>query len=138
MKVLISSILLLLFAAKGCNDRSITPETMDGVYTLASFESKSMTDQDLSLTINSENKTLGGSVGCNSFTSDYTLDGNQVSFSAPLSTKMYCPETSKREREFFDMLTTVTRVEAEEDQLKFFNAQEETCFTLQKKQSSEN
>lgn len=58
-----------------------------------------------------EKKSAGGNGSCNSFGSNFTCSGNQISFKNIFSTKMYCEEMQKTEDTFFKQLEKVNRFE---------------------------
>lgn len=57
-----------------------------------------------------------GSTGCNNFSSDYTLDGTQISIS-PIATTMRACEAPlmEQERRFLEVISSVNRVSLDED-----------------------
>ncbi len=50
---------------------------------------------------------ISGNTSCNGFSSKYTMNGNTINFSAPLSTMMACPGNG--EKAFTDMLQKVNK-----------------------------
>jgi len=55
-----------------------------------------------------ENGSVSGLGGCNRFGGKYKLDGDRLSFSPLMSTRMACrPDLMKKEQAFFDMLGKV-------------------------------
>ena len=54
---------------------------------------------------------VSGSGGCNRFGGTYKLEGDQLSFSALVSTRMACaPEVMEKEQAYFDLLSRVRSV----------------------------
>ena len=50
---------------------------------------------------------LTGNTGCNNLGAVYTLDSDQLSFSPFLTTRMYCHDTARTERDFLKYLRDV-------------------------------
>jgi heat shock protein HslJ len=44
------------------------------------------------------NDQISGNIGCNGFGGNYKMDGGSITFSALMSTKMFCEETSPQEQ----------------------------------------
>ena len=64
---------------------------------------------DVETTINfNDDGTFGGSVGCNSFGSDYKVDGDQITFGSIVSTMMFCEGISDQESTVLGILTDKT------------------------------
>jgi putative lipoprotein len=53
-----------------------------------------------------------GFAGCNRYGAGYTLDGDRLTFGAPISTRMACAEGMQLESAFLAMLPSVTTYEA--------------------------
>ncbi len=73
-----------------------------------------------------EDGSLAGSAGCNSYTSAYELDGDQITIGPAASTLMECPEPEgimEQEFAYLAALATVTRYEIEGDELRLLNAE---------------
>lgn len=68
--------------------------------------------------------TLRGSGGCNNFTAQYTLDGDSITITSPISTKKACGAvTAEREYTFFTFLPKINRVQADGDELSLFTSE---------------
>lgn len=55
--------------------------------------------------ISFEEGQFGGTVGCNSFGGDYTLNGDQMSIGSVISTMMFCDQTSAQESAVLSILS---------------------------------
>ena len=55
-----------------------------------------------------EDVPFGGRVGCNSFGSDYKVDGDQITFGSIVSTMMFCEGISDQESTVLGILTDKT------------------------------
>ena len=60
---------------------------------------------------NKEKGSSGGNGSCNSFGSDATVNGNEVSFKNIFSTKMYCDQLQQIENKYFGKLEKANRFE---------------------------
>ena len=66
--------------------------------------SSSNTLREPHLNFSTNEQTIGGNGGCNTFSGSYqSIDSSQLSFGPVISTKMYCDE-AKYENLFFDVL----------------------------------
>lgn len=93
MKNYLPFLLILAIILSACTSQA---DTLTGKWKLASYgPAESMTaavpDADASLTF-AEDGTVSGGSGCNSLAGEYTVDNNQVTFSALTSTLMACDE----------------------------------------------
>ena len=80
-----------------------------------------------------EDGTLGGSAGCNSYSTAYEVSDNQMSISGPIaSTMMMCPDPGimEQEREYLEVLASVSSFMIEGKQLTLFNAQGQAVLTF--------
>ena len=100
---------LILSACTSGGGASASPT---GEWTLVSYGDASnptpaLPDVETSINFN-EDGTFGGSVGCNSFGSDYKVDGNQVTIGSIVSTMMFCNDISTQESAVLAILTDKT------------------------------
>lgn len=65
---------------------------------------------------------LSGNTGCNNLGAVYTLDGDHLSFSPFMTTRMYCHETARTERAFLGNLPDVGRFAIDGNQLELMIA----------------
>jgi ABC-type amino acid transport substrate-binding protein len=66
---------------------------------------------------------VGGSAGCNSYTSDYTVDGDSLSIGQAASTMMFCEGLMDQETAFLAALQSASGFELGTGQLQILNAQ---------------
>ncbi|MCX7349650.1 MAG: META domain-containing protein, partial [Alphaproteobacteria bacterium] len=67
---------------------------------------------------------VGGQGGCNRFGARYEMDGDRLSFSPLMATRMACrPDIMEAEQAFFDMLGKVRGVKLDGDTLELTDAQ---------------
>lgn len=72
------------------------------------------------LRFNKEQGSAGGNGSCNSFGSTLKINGNTISISQIISTKMYCDDVQPIEDSFFAQLPKVTRYEIKGKTLQLF------------------
>lgn len=65
-------------------------------------------------------KSAGGNGGCNTFGSDFTLEGKKIRFSNLFSTRMYCEGIQPTEDAFFRQLGRVNRFKIKGDLLLLY------------------
>ena len=70
-----------------------------------------------------ENKTAGGSAGCNHYSASYTVNGKAITFGPAGSTLMYCmkPGVMDQESAYLGLLGTVKTYEFRDGALTFFD-----------------
>lgn len=131
MKIKIATIALIAFTIMGCNtgkktnSNLETPEnntdTADSKSTnqemsientkwiITTLDGRDMSDREkngqiIYFTLNSEDNSVNGFSGCNSFMGTYTLEeGNRISFSQLGSTRMACPDAKINESQILSI-----------------------------------
>ena len=73
---------------------------------------------------NKEKNSAGGNGSCNSFGSNATINGNQVSFKNIFSTKMYCEQVQQIENDFLGHLQKVNHFEIKDKTLLLYQDKE--------------
>jgi heat shock protein HslJ len=76
--------------------------------------------------------SLGGSAGCNNYTSSYTVDGNQMSMGPVASTMMMCPGPEgimEQEATYFGALESVAGYQIEGNALRMADAHGQTVLS---------
>ncbi len=76
------------------------------------------------LKFDKEKNSAGGNGSCNSFGSNTTINGSEISFSNIFSTKMYCEGVQKTEDAFFQQLGKATRFELKEKTLSIYSGKD--------------
>ena len=83
--------------------------------------SPALTENEPGLTFN-EDGTLNGSSGCNGFSGEYTIDGDQIQFGPITSTLMLCDSPIMGQEEaFFQVLMDAATYQIEGDPLTISN-----------------
>jgi heat shock protein HslJ len=78
---------------------------------------RGMQDRPVTIRFDSAAARAAGFAGCNQFSAGYTLRDDSLSFDAPISTKMMCPDAMQVETSFLGALESVTRYEATDSTL---------------------
>ena len=126
---------LILSACTSGGGASASPT---GEWTLVSYGDASnltpaLPGVETSINFN-EDGTFGGSMGCNSFGSDYKVDGDQVTFGSIVSTMMFCNEISTQESAVLAILTDKTvSFTVNGDELTFTSADGASVIVLARK-----
>lgn len=81
----------LIFSACSSGDRSLTGSWNLTAYGPEGSTTPAMPGSEASITFNDDG-TLAGNSGCNGFGGEYTVDGDQVTFSGLVSTLIACEE----------------------------------------------
>ena len=82
-------VIIILAACSGGSSAAIQGEWKLVSHGSASSQMPAAPDVDTSIEFGADGK-LSGSVGCNSFGGDYSVDGNTIKFSPITSTLMFC------------------------------------------------
>lgn len=81
-----------------------------------------------------EDGSVGGLGGCNRFGGKYKLDGDKLSFSPLMSTRMACrPDLMKKEQAFFDMLGKVRAAKLADGALELLDGEGKVLATFTKR-----
>jgi len=75
---------------------------------------------DVFLRFDTEKTSAGGKGGCNSYGSDYTINGDNISFKNIFSTKMFCENFQQQEDNFFKQLQQVNKYVIKDGQLLLY------------------
>lgn len=90
-------------------------------YGPAGSTSPALTENEPGLTFN-EDGTLNGSSGCNGFSGEYTIDGDQITFGPIVSTLMLCDSPMMGQEEaFFQVLMDTATYQIDGDRLTLTN-----------------
>lgn len=128
MKKYLLTLLILSLAISACSaQRSEEPAaSLIGAWKLTSYGPASSPtpaaeDTEAGLTFN-EDGTVAGNSGCNGFGGNYTVEGDQITFSEIVSTLIACEEPlMSQEEAVLKVLTDVTSYRIEGDTLRLTN-----------------
>jgi uncharacterized lipoprotein YbaY/heat shock protein HslJ len=119
-----------VFAGRGCESLAGTSTLENTYWKLVRLRDTpvrlSEKQREPHLILQSEQRRLAGSSGCNRLLGSYTLDGERISFARTATTMMACPQGMDQERAFLDALATVERWRVTGERLELFDARGET------------
>lgn len=81
-------------------------------------------DRPVTIRLESVDSRAGGFAGCNQFSAQYVLSGDNLSFEPAISTKMFCPDAMDIETSFLGALERVDGYEATDSTLTLLAASE--------------
>ena len=96
--------ILILSACSGGASASVVGEWTLVSYGDASSSTPAVPDVETSIHFD-EKEQFDGNVGCNSFGSEYKVDGDQIVFGSIISTMMFCDATSAQESAVLSILS---------------------------------
>ena len=105
------ALIMLTLAMVIFNACSTTNTSLTGEWKLVSYGDVAAPTPALpgvDTSISFEEGQFGGTVGCNSFGGDYTLNGDQMSIGSIISTMMFCDQTSAQESAVLAILSDKT------------------------------
>jgi heat shock protein HslJ len=91
--------------------------TKKATFFITVLNGKDISERKLHITFDKEQSSAYGHSGCNSFSSQYTIKKEIISFRFPIATKMYCKKNAALEKEFFKTLIEVKIRILKEDSL---------------------
>ena len=75
------------------------------------------------LVLQSAQRRVAGSAGCNRILGSYSVDGDRISFGRAAGTMMACPQGMEQEQTFLDVLAAAARWRIDVEQLELLDAQ---------------
>ncbi len=119
--------LVLALGAVSCGEDS-SPSLDDTSWVLESSGPQGATqallaDTEITAEFDGSEARLAGSAGCNSYFTDYAVEGRDLTLSAPARTKRFCrgPEgVMDQEQAYLEALGTVDRFEVDDTTLRLF------------------
>jgi len=126
-KIITLSTLILIIALSSCNgtkkaSKKTTAEMVSGKYEIRSVEGASNL-YNMFFEIDTSEKRIWGKTDCNSFSGNYEVTGDEVTFSPFISTKMYCEEhVMKVENSIFKAFGGTKKFTYDDNMLTLINA----------------
>ncbi len=127
--VILSSLLFALLLSAGCGSKEVAPVDPDAVknalvdkvwFCEMLFEREATGESKLTLEF-MEDGTVKGNGGCNDFSGEYALKGDQLSFGPMKSTKKACsPATDEQEYTYLSFLARIHTVKVDDDEMEMF------------------
>ena len=131
------ALIMLTLAMVIFNACSTTNTSLTGEWKLVSYGDVAAPTPALpgvDTSISFEEGQFGGTVGCNSFGGDYTLNGDQMSIGSIISTMMFCDQTSTQESAILAILSDKTMTVTQSGNLLTLSSVDgKSVVTLEKK-----
>jgi heat shock protein HslJ len=125
---------LAMFVFNACSNNGTT---LTGEWKLVSYgDAANITPAvaDTETSINFNDGTFGGTVGCNSFSADYTSEGSSIHVGSVVSTMMFCEATSAQEIAVLGIVSDKTlNVSMNGDRLTLTSEDGKSAIVLEKK-----
>ena len=117
--------MLCLLVLAGCHVVQPTadlPKLGESNWKLVSIEQRPVDFGDRAfLKFDEKENKISGKAVCNSFSSEYEMAGQKISFSGLTSTKMYCEGIMDDENQIITQLKKISRYEVKSDILYFYD-----------------
>lgn len=83
-----------------------------GEYSIQSVLKKNISNKNLTISFDQNDKAVTGSSGCNTFFGNFIRNGKTITFNKISSTKIYCSDNAvnQLEKEFNSAITSVTTI----------------------------
>ncbi|WP_298544736.1 META domain-containing protein [uncultured Aquimarina sp.] len=104
----------------------------DGTYVVTSLYGKDVSEHNLTIVISPENNTMSGFSGCNTYSCNYTTEGENFSAGYPMASKRYCEKTAGIEKDFFKALSELKTKNLKDPMLTFKNESEKEIIVAKK------
>jgi len=127
------SLFILVITAKECNnnkdasainsekntkeDIQLQTQHLSGTYNITFLKENSIQSLYLTLTFDENSNRVSGFSGCNRYSGAYIIKENSISFSALISTEMYCKKTQEIENSMLEYLSKINTFSFEENVL---------------------
>lgn len=125
-KIITLSTLILIIAFSSCNgtkkaSKKTTAEMVSGKYEIRNVEGASKL-YNMFFEIDASEKRISGKTDCNSFSGNYEITGDEVTFLPFISTKMYCEEhVMKVETSIFKAFSNTKKFTFDNNMLTIIN-----------------
>ncbi len=110
----------------------LEPLKLQGNYLLKEINAEDISSEKIVFKFDTIQKTVTGNAGCNRFSSTFELSEEQIKFSDPVSTKMFCEGKMEMEQKVINILPTISEVNRIKEQVVFYSANNERVLTIQK------
>ncbi len=121
MKFYYSLLLCCILSCTSTQKSTITSEnSLNGSYQVISLLNEDVTSKKITISFNDIEHIASGNASCNSYSSKYSSDKKNISFSQQTTTKKFCPSGMKYEQLFLNTLNTITTKEIQSDKLLLY------------------
>lgn len=118
-------LILCLIVLAGCNVIHPTadhPKLGESTWKLVAIEQKPVNyGEKAFIKFDEKENKISGKAACNSFSSEYEMAGQKISFKGITSTKMYCEGIMDEENQIITRLQKISRYEVKSDNLYFYD-----------------
>lgn len=136
MKIILSSVIFILFSCNSTKKSADLQDFPSGEYEIVEFNAENFEPKETyTININVEKQYIGGKFDCNSFSSQYEKDGQNINFGFAVASKMYCEGKMQNEKAFMGKLSKMKKFEFDGETLTFFNSEDEMILKLKKQKS---
>lgn len=133
--IMFLSIIVILASCKA--QKMTSDKLMPQDYNVTQIGEKDVSDSKLTLKVNPENSTISGYSGCNNYSFNYKLNGEDLDMGFASATKMYCDGEMDMENLFFQKAASITQFENSKEEINFRNKDGEIVIKAKKKEKSE-
>ncbi len=128
------AILILAVFLAACNAADPPDPNLEGTNWFVVEISGDVLPEEIEITANFTDETIGGEAPCNVYAADYTQDGSQISIGDPIMTQIYCDEENVMETEdaYMQALDSVRQVELDEGNLLMKDDDDEVVLMLER------
>ncbi|MGK0377064.1 META domain-containing protein [Patiriisocius sp. Uisw_017] len=134
MKAIILFISTVILSTCSNNTKKLELSTLfEKELKVISINNSDVSDLDLTLMLQNNEKSITGFAGCNRFFGTYSIDGNAVAFSKVGATKIYCSDAriSENEKLFLNSLSKVSSYKpTKSESIELLNEKNKVLITL--------
>ena len=136
MKMIVSSLLVILFSCNSTKKTVAQENFPTGTYEVLELKAEKFKPKiTYTINIDAEKQRMSGTFDCNTFSSEYNIDGENIEFGYAMSTKMYCEGNMHNEDAFLGNLNNFNNFKFNGDILEFFNDKNEMILKLKLQRS---
>lgn len=97
-------------------------ESLNGIYTIAEVDNAKLDRKAITISFNSETKTISGFSGCNRFSGKYNVDGDAIKLSDIVSTEKLClNKESSIEKNILKALNSASKFQIKDNTLSLLS-----------------
>lgn len=129
------SIFLLGIMLVACGNTRTQQEevpVLEGDFRIVQVGDLQIDDPEMRMSFKLEDARMNGHAGCNGFSAGYLQNDSSLSFSRPISTKMYCEGKMEVEDRLFELLDAVSAVRSSNGRIELHSTDNKTLITLRK------
>lgn len=132
MRVFLFILSIVLFTSCGNTADTVSDEMLDGQYTLTGIQGTNFTSDDITISFNPIGNLITGTTGCNRFSANYHQDGQDLTFTTPISTRKHCEGKMRTESRILSSIEKITKVRQNGNEFIFLSEENQPLITLTK------